>query len=315
MLFYLFLVLFYRAFRESFFTMAVIDRELHIDLNSEDSPGLSADNSSFTVNFSEPIQIPAGSFEATVAVEEATIWHTVFNISAALGNNQTYIHENGVDRFFTIPDGIYGTTSLSIALDRGYVLVGGTSGLVVLEPDFATGKVQITVDGTLAGPGGAYVDFTPVDTWREIAGFVSQLVPLAPTITVSVQLAPNEAEFNEIEYYKIHGDIGPGIRSNGRFDQTLARVNITSEPGSQIVYSPFNPTKSPLSHFIGEQISTVLFYLTSHANKPVDTREAWTLRLALRWKQMLDNPLPDPPRIQIPPFHSRKRTRFANDLD
>ena len=60
-------------------------------------------------------------------------------------------------------------------------------------------------------------------------------MPAVPTTVLFQQLGANEAAFNVIEFFQIHSDIGQGIRINNTYTQTIARVNITTPPGSQIV--------------------------------------------------------------------------------
>ena len=272
-------------------TMPLLTRRLDLDVNSDPSNGaenVSANNARFEITLEQPIRIPARAIDIRVKVEEATVWNTVFNISAVLGNNKMYIFEDGVgNNTITIPDGTYSSTTLSNAINREYETVG-SSGLVSLEEDLATQKVILVIDGTLAGAGGASVDFTPADTFRDVVGFNSQVV--GPFTAVVKTLADNEAAFNNIEYFKIHWDGGQGFRTNNKYNGTIARVNITASPGSQVVSTPFNPPRSEAQRWAGTNRNHLVFWLTNELDIEVDTGETWSARLVLEWEEYVEDP-------------------------
>lgn len=278
--------------------MAVITRKISLDVNSDPNFGaenLTANNARFEINLEQPISFPSGAFNTTVRVEEATVWNTVNNLSVGLNNNHIFITDLPTGTIdVTIPNGNYSTPSLSAAIDREYVALGGTAGLVSLDEDFATQKVILIIDGTLAGVGGAQVDFTPANTFRDLLGFTAILVPSAaqggPTIVLFEQLGANQAAFNIIEYFKIHSDIGQGIRSNNAWDQTIARINITSPPGSQVVSEPQNPAVSEANTWVGNPRTHMVFWLTDQANVEVDTGEIWSARVVFEYQQMVFPP-------------------------
>ena len=227
--------------------------EFSLDVSSDVNAGaqnLSDDNALFEINLEQGIRIPRDAKNLSVRVDEATVWNNVFNISTVLGNTQLYVLENGVNRVVTIPNGSYSVNSLSQTIDREYVALGGSTGLIILQGDQPTQRVEITLDGTIAGTG-AQLDFTPADTFRDVIGFTAILVPAVPTTTLLQQLGANEAAFNVIEFFQIHADIGQGIRINNTYTQVISRVNITKPPGSQIVSEPFNPAKSDADSLIG----------------------------------------------------------------
>lgn len=280
--------------------MAVFTKEFHFDVNSD--PNLGAQNvnetgSQFEINTEQSIFLDKGGFEATISVQEATVWNTVKNVSEAEQNNHIFIDSDVQPPLFPnlidveIPDGNYSTSSLSAAIEREYVKAGGISGLVVLEEDFSTQKVLLKVDGTLAGPGGAQVDFTPSNTFRDLIGFDDTKEPTPPAIALVNDLAPNTAAFNVLEYFLVHWDGGQGFPTNRKFQQTIARINITARPGSQIVSTPFNPAKSEANGWIGERRNHMTFWLTDQSGtKLVETGETWSLRCVLTWKIFIEPP-------------------------
>lgn len=272
--------------------MAVVKTTtIPLDVNTTPGAGainISPNNAQMEINLEQGIIIPSDAFNASVSVEEATIWNTVHNISAGLGNNTMYIFEDGVvppNTVVTIPDGSYSTPSLSAAIDREYTLLGGTTGLIFLDEDFATQRVVIILDGTLAGPLGAQLDFTPGDTPREVLGFASKLVPtVAPTTLVHQETGANTAAFNNIEYFLIHWNGSQGIRVNNSYEGVLSRVNITAPPGSQIVHAPLNPAISEIDSWVGTTTRNMVFWITDQNNVQVDTNEIWSARLNIQYQ-------------------------------
>lgn len=281
--------------------MAVVTTKISLDVNSDPLFGaenLNATNSRFEINLEQPIFIPNDAINATVSVEEATVWNTVNNISVALNNNTFAITDGLTLLSPVIPNGSYSTSSLSQALNREYVALGGTSGLVSLEEDFPTQRVILVLDGTISDipNGGVSVDFTGANTPRDVLGFDSQIV--GPVIVLLEQLGDNEAAFNNIEYFKIHWDGGQGIRSNNAFDQTMTRVNITVPAGSQIVSEPQNPATSEAESWIGNRRNHLVFWLTDQANVEVDTGEIWSARMVFQYEEIIFPPAnPDIPSV------------------
>lgn len=277
-------------------TMPLLTRRVDLCVNSDVKDGaenLSANNAQFEITMEQPIRIPSRAVDLRVTVEQATVWNTVFNVSAALNNHHIFITDLPAGTIdVTIPDGTYSTSSLSVAINREYVVSGGTNGLISLQEDFPTQRVLAVIDGTLAGVGGAQIDWSAprVNTFRDLVGFDIQLVPAVATTVLTNQLGDNEAAFNNIEYFKIHWDGGQGFRTNNAFRNTIAHIDIDVPPGSQIVYAPNNPARSEASRWAGSSRSHLTFWLTDQADIQVDTGETWSARLVLQWEEYVDEP-------------------------
>lgn len=237
--------------------------------------------STFEIKFDNPMMFKSNMRVCTLQVDEATVWWTIPNISANLGNNKFYIEYNAANYVITIPDGLYAVSDLNNALDRELVNATGVSGILNLEADNATQKVSITINVATV-----QIDFTPADTFRDILGFNSQLVPGGgPTVGSYTQLGDNVAAFNTIEYFLLHTDlISEGIRTNNNYTQTVAQILIDVPPGSQIVYTPFNPPKSDAINLSGAIVDRVRFWLTDQTGTLVDTNgEDFSCRLTIRF--------------------------------
>lgn len=249
------------------------------------------DGSSFEIFLEDPIQIPKNVSSVTVEVQEATIWWTIPNISAALGNNKFYILHLAVNYVITIPDGLYSLTDLNSTLNRELETATGLSGLVSLEADNPTQKVNIQINQA-----GTQLDFTPADTFRDIIGFNSQLIP-AGGITTGVfnQLGDVVAAFNTIDYFLIHSDLTTrGIRVNNTYSQTIAQVLIDVNPGSQIVSRPFNPPKSGAWELMGAIRNRIRFWLTDQADNLVNTNnEDYSARVIIKYTESVADQFED----------------------
>ncbi len=242
---------------------------------------ITLNGSSFEILLQQPIIMPQNLANCTVQVDEATVWWTIPNISADLGNNKFYFTHLLTLYPITIPDGLYSVSDLNNAVDRELVTATGLSGLVTFAADNATQKVEIIINQA-----GSSIDFTPIDTFRDIVGFDSQTIPAAPPTSGSYsQLGDNIAAFNTIEYFLLHCDIiGQGIRTNDTYSQTIAQILIDVKPGSQIVSREFNPPRSEALNLTGQTIDRIKFWLTDQDNVEVNTHnEVFGCRMIIKY--------------------------------
>lgn len=223
--------------------------------------------STFEIRLQQPIHIPSNLIECYVKVDESTVWWTIPNISVQRGNNKLYLEYLTVAYVITIPDGLYSVSDLSEAIDREIVSATGVSGLVSLSEDNATQRVVVELSvATLQ------LDLTQPDTFRDIIGFDSQLLPAVPSVGPLSVLGDSVAQFNTIEYFLLHSDIvTQGIRTNNTYSQTIAQILIDVPPGSQIVSREFNPPRSDALELSGQTIDRIRFWLTDQNNVLVNT--------------------------------------------
>mgnify|MGYP001573321603 CR=1 FL=1 len=263
--------------------MFVTKRSVSLLLSSDPTLGAvnrSADGSTFEVEFSRPLDIPKEALDVEVSMQSATVWWTVPNILE--GKNDTfYIDDNGTPYAPVIPEGLYDTPGLNAALVRELSALGAPVGLLTLGQDDNSGRVilQFALQDTS-------VDFTPLDTPRDILGFDSQVVgpsPAPPPGGITSVLAPNVAAFNTVNSFLIHGDIvSNGIQLNGLYSQILGRVLIDQPPGSQLLSTPFNPPKVEANELKGALRKRIRMQLTDQSNRAVNTAgEYWTAQLEI----------------------------------
>jgi len=268
----------------------MVQQEISILVSSDPASGarnVSADGSQFEIQLEGALSIPAEAVNITLDVEESTVWWVVPNIITGV-NDKLYItvpraSDNALTAYVVvIPQGLYDLTGLNQAINRELQNQGAKidpNNTVNLLPDDATQRVEISLTYL-----GSEIDFTPIDTFRDILGFNSQII--GPTIIAPyIQVADNTASFNQVNYFLIHSDLtNKGIRFNNQYNQTISQVLIDVPPGSQIVSRPFNPAKINAHELGGSKRTTIRFWLTDDKNRAVNTNgEFFTCRVAIKY--------------------------------
>ena len=278
-----------RNFNTTSMTRVLVPEEISILVSSNPNQGaqnVSADGSTFQIQLQDGIKVPADAKNVTVSVEEATVWWVVPNIIT--GQNDTfYITAPDTSDVLTnyisvIPQGLYDLSGLNNALLRDLENQGAKINpepVLSLSPDDATQKVNIRTNYI-----GVSIDFTPNNTPREILGYDAQVYGPATQAPQNF-LAPNVAQFNQVNYFLIHSDlVNTGLRLNDDYNQTIAQVLIDVAPGSQIVSTPFHPAKTNAPELAGAIRTTLRFQLTDDQNRPVNTNgEYWSARILISY--------------------------------
>ena len=178
----------------------------------------------------------------------------------------------------TIPQGLYDLNGINQAISRELENAGANS-LISLTPDEPTNRVEIRFNYNTV-----VVNFTYPDTPREILGFNNAIYGPYATVPLNV-IAPNIAQFNQVNYYLIHSDLtNKGIRFNNAYNQTIAQVLIDVAPGSQIISKPFKPARINVNELIGAKRNNIRMWLTDDSDNRVNTNgEYWSARLVIRY--------------------------------
>lgn len=277
--------------------MSFVPEEISLIVSSDPDAGainVSSDGSQFEIQLDgEGIQIPKDAINVNVSVEESTVWWVIPNIIT--GENDTlYIYGDNdatpaVPQLFTvvIPQGLYDLAGLNQAVQAELESLGARTvsasgdplSLINLTADDATQKVRIRFNYT-----NVYVDFQPNNTPRQILGFDAQQYGPFAGAPLSI-LAPNTAQFNQVNYFLIHSDlVNKGIRFNNSYNQTVAQVLIDVAPGSQIVSTPFNPAKCNAQELAGSKRTNLRFWLTDDKQRNVNTNgEYFTARIVIHY--------------------------------
>jgi len=179
-----------------------------------------------------------------------------------------------------IPQGLYDLAGLNNTIARLLQVAGAQSdpdALIIFSSDEATQKVLTRYTYPTV-----YIDFTQAATPREILGYDSAVY--GPYVTAPIDvLAPNVAAFNQVNYFLVHSDlVNRGLRFNNAYNQTISQVGIDVNPGSQIVYVPFNPPVCNAQELAGGKRTNLRFWLTDNLQRPVNTNgESWTARVRI----------------------------------
>jgi hypothetical protein len=260
------------------------EKEIEFIVDSNPNSGsinLSTPGDSFEVQLEDSFHIPENSIDLFVSVQDATIWWTVPNVITGSNDILTIIDDRGVQDIVTvtIPQGLYGLAELNNAIER-YLVNNGKAVLIQLSSDSATQKVEI-----IANYADITIDFTVANSINELIGFEANTYGPS-TVTGQKFLAPNVANFNTVNYFLMHSDIcDRGIPFNGKYSQTIAKILIDVTPGSQITYTPFNPSKTHCKNLKNSRRLLFRYWITDDQNRSLNTNsEYWSARIKLTYK-------------------------------
>lgn len=277
--------------------MSFVESEISLLVSSDSKQGAlnkSADGSQFSLQLDgDGISLPRDAHNISVQVNKATVWWTVPNILTGVNDRMYIFGDNNVGgtQLFTvqIPQGLYDVGGLNDAIHSQLEILGAKTTtatglnlpLINLRGDSSTQKIVIRFNYP-----NVTVDFTMLDTFREILGFDSQVLGPYAGAPIDV-LAENTAYFNQVNYFLIHSDlVNEGIRFNNKFNQTIAQVLIDVAPGSQIVHQPFNPSKSSATHLRNARRSNLKFWITDDQQRPVNTAgENWSAEIIIKYQR------------------------------
>lgn len=254
-----------------------------ISINSSATLGatlISEGKDKFTIsNQNGLFEIPREAKVATVELNNATVWNTIYNISSNKQNNKFRFTELGTDYDVTFSDGLYDLSALNTALNRELTAQGLASGIVTLQGDDATQKV-VVIWTTLTQS----IDFTIADSCRTILGFDSAVYS-SGAVTPGYTIAPNSALFNLIDYYLINSDlVTDGIMINGKYQSVISKMPIQAPVGSQSVYIPYNPIKTDISNRIGTVIQKMYCYITDQNGGELELTDDWSFDIIVRYQ-------------------------------
>jgi hypothetical protein len=271
--------------------MSLLQKEATIIVSSDPDLGAinrSTDGSSFEIPLEDALEIPKNAINCNICVESATIWWTCPNVITGQ-NDKLYIYGDSnalvpVPQLYiiTIPQGLYDLTGLNTSILSQLENLGAKSDpspLINLTADSNTQRVNIKFNYS-----NVYVDFSQATTPREILGFNSAVYGPYATVPINI-LAPNTAGFNTINYFLIGSDlVRHGIRFNNTYAGVISQVLIDVSPGSQIVSTPFNPSRIQCDELIGSKRTNLRFRLTDDKLRAVNTNgEFYSCRIVIRY--------------------------------
>jgi len=241
---------------------------------------LSSDNSRLTVNLDRPVQFSSSSVYTTLEVEQASIYNTSYNISAALGNNQFgYSIATVGQPTLTIPDGLYSIETLNDEIVRQIVNAGNPSTTITMAGNLSTQRAVLTFDANVQA------NFTVANSCREVVGFNSRLSPLAPVAAVYSESGDTIAAFNNTNNFNILSNIvSEGIQINNIGRNLIASIPISAGVGSIVNYTPFNPSKSVINQYRGKTLQNFYVQIADDSGVALSQNEDWSVLLTFREK-------------------------------
>lgn len=247
---------------------------------------ISDDGSYFEVLLEQPFIIPNDAIMSYIKVNSATIWYNTYNIIPGVNDLIKVTYDDTINPpvnvTMTVDGGLYSVDALNDSVQRLLGENGFPRDLFSIIGDQSTQKTIIQFNYS-----GAQVDFTIALTFRDVLGFNSRLSPLAPSVDEDdYDTGDVVANFNTLEYYLLHSSlVSNGLRINNKYSQTIAQIQLTTAPNTQIAYAPLNPTKIINRSMIGRETQKMTFTLTNDKGERVNTRgESYSIRFTISYQ-------------------------------
>jgi len=253
-------------------------------LNSENATTSSTNGDEFMIRFNQPIEIPRDAKNTKIYLHSANIWYAFPNITIAGGNADFYITDdaaNATKYNIVLDDGLYSLSDLSTEIDRLLLADHAiSSGTLTLSGDYSTGKVIVNLAT------GYQVNFAS-DTMYELLGATSgQLVPSGGLTTGTyTEKLPNVATFSSLANILLHCSLSNSGVYNTSTSTVLGSIPITSEPGYEIVYQPYNLLKLNADHLRGSSINEITCFITDDdgSTRLNTNNEDWNCVICIEW--------------------------------
>jgi hypothetical protein len=273
----------------------LVKREIAVILDSDEKSGAlqkSADGSTFTVQFEQPLFIPRNAINPTLDVEESAVWFSTPNIfdgsTGETPNNTFRVNDIANTYDLTIPQGVYDIPAIKTAINDAYTDVSGITSefLQILRLNEATGKTELAV-----GVGAGYIEFVSPNSIANLLGFLEDTQYTqggGPTSILYV--SPNIPQVNNVNFYLIQCDlVDRGIRFNNNYNQIIETILIDVAPGEQILTRPYHPPTCMIDHIAGNPVSNVRVALLTDSLIPANTGgENYYVRISLKWYEQID---------------------------
>jgi hypothetical protein len=246
-----------------------------LTLDSSTLSNVSSDD--FTVNFSSPLNVNGGIHE--LCLIKCNLWYSYYNVSGTDYSNNTIVYNNGAqNRTVVFPDGNYTIIQLNNYLSAAMAANGDSNTSIVLEPNYSTLKVKITLLN------GYSINFTGSD-FCLLLGWNKQVYNFNGS-----RDGPNPANINrDINSLFIQCDIISGSYKNGVLNNILYSFTPSVPPGSNIEISLTKPIYLPVQ--IPDFISKIRMKIIDNLGRRVNlNNQPVTYLLHLRKKQELYNP-------------------------
>jgi hypothetical protein len=231
----------------------------------------------FTILLSRPIAVPPHAKNVMIKCLYSSIWNTSPNLT----ENQIlrFYNPNNPNPFdITFNAGLYGVQDMQDNLTRRLEDLGLADDHLSFSANYATQKVIIVFKYK-----DTRIDFTTSSSQllRNLLGFdAKQIAALNNNALVEGDF---QAQFNQINSFHVGTSLlnGGGIRINDSENSIVAIIPINNAPGSQILFSPFNPISLPADQMCGNMVNTVKFWITDEKQRDIILNEPFEILLSI----------------------------------
>ena len=230
----------------------------------------------FTILLSRPITVPVHAKNVMLKCLYSSIWNT----SPNLMENQTLTFYNPTgDPFHIVFNaGLYGVQDMQDNLTRRLEDLGLADDYLSFTANYATQKVIIVFKYQ-----GTKIDFRTSSSQllRNLLGFDAK--ELAAMNNNAFVEGDYPAQFNQINSFHVGTSLlnGGGIRINDSENSIVTIIPINNAPGSQILFTPFNPISLPADQLCGNMINTVKFWITDEKQRDIVLNEPFEILLSI----------------------------------
>jgi len=267
-------------------------KELLLICASDPSTGalnVSADESTFDVEFSEPLSLPG---EPTIKLLSAQVYFNFPNIITGVNDTLTYFwRTSGIvtsgTSTITFAQGLYSLAELDAEISRqvtndtSNILLGEQISLVANN---STGKAV----NVLRLESSSTYDLIRVN-WStssiaSILGFTTDTTINRGTTDLRVSVeAANQATLNAVNAVRVHCTAANGSLVNGSSSDTLCEIPIDVNPGEQINYTPRISPRVP-APALSSNLNRMTVRLTDEKNQPINLNgEIFTVTLLVEY--------------------------------
>lgn len=247
----------------------------------------------FTVQLSEPYEIPRNASNITVSLLQSIVWNSQINVVDGV-NNRLYYRVAGIDTSVVVPTGNYDLHSLSETLNQ-----------VMFQnvPSLPIGSLQIYLKGAYCVLEATVRGANYIQQFQlGLPGDVSLLLGFLPQTLVFTGLpvigteesweSDSSPPLKDGTRELLLGStlVAKGVRVNGKFSQVLSKINFGhTAPGSQLIYAPALMNNVPCDLGAGRVITEVKSFLTNAATgELISTNgEYWSYVAILSFEQPL----------------------------
>ena len=181
----------------------------------------------------------------------------------------------------TVPQGTYDLPALDSMIKTLLSNAGAKTSpdhLVDFLANDALQKVQLKFNYS-----NVVVEIPTSQSFKQIIGFTSQTT-YSGYQAGHIETADQVADFAQIQSYLLHTNLtNLGMRINNRYSQVVAQIQIDTDVGSQINFSPNHSAKVNASNLIGQSISVATLSITDQEDRDVVLVDPFTCRLVIKY--------------------------------